>query len=111
MPPQPPPLVPGFTVGVLRVEWSTRSYSIAGRKGLVWVAAITECFTGQTNCRHLDHGIANAALIGAVVQGPDGVVSRIAGIEAHCTFTLGVGAEIGILLVPLVEPRATTEEP
>ena len=82
--------------GVMRLTWSyAPSYEIGGRVGIARAATITECHSRGW----LPRDVVIAALMGMIVQDPEGTPKRIVGVEAHCTSGLGVGATLGLLLL------------
>lgn len=93
------PLCWGFEVGVLRVAWTHDPASILpGRPGLLHPAQISEL---RTRRRLLPRDVVHRALQGVFVHGPDGSLSRIAGVESPCTTALAAGSPLGVLLEPV----------
>jgi hypothetical protein len=100
-PPRPPHLIAGFTAGVLRLTWEDGGpWDLPGR-GLIYPAAITECLGGS---RGYPRDFVIAAIVGLIIQLPNGDVVRIRGVESHCLNTLGTSAlPLGILVGPVDE--------
>lgn len=100
-PRMPEPVSYGFTAGVLRVAWTREPpFTIAGRDGQVFTAILTEVNVDRSM---LPTDAVDAALRGLVVRAPQGRLARITGVERHCTMQQGLGASLGILLVPVEE--------
>lgn len=93
----------GFSAGVLRLVWKqpAESFEVSGRTGRVFVAVVVDC---RTRNGTMDRSTATAALAGAIVWSPAGVLSKIAGVEAYCTMFTFIGDPLGLLLVPVEEP-------
>lgn len=86
----------------MRVSWARdKPYAIAGREGQMFAAEITELGVHATYGLPTD--IARQALRNLIVRAPDGVLSRITGVEVFCTVHQGVGSTLGILLVSIDE--------
>lgn len=92
----------GFSAGVLRLEWDqpTESFEIRGRAGRVYTARLAEIRTprGIINTGDLD------ALVGLIVRSPDGVLSKVTGVERFVSMIQVTGASVGLVLVPVEEP-------
>lgn len=101
-PRSPEPIIYGFTAGVIRITWARdKPYVVTGCEGQMFAAEIAELDVAASH--GLPTEVVRQALSDLVVRAPDDVLSRITGVEMFCTHHQGVGATLGILLVPLNE--------
>lgn len=100
--PRPPaPLSYGFGAGVIRIAWTREPlFAVKGREGYVYTATITEINVDRGT---LPSEVVRGALFALIVRAPDGVLSRIVGVEMFCTMHQTVGAWLGLLLVAIEE--------
>lgn len=94
----------GFTVGIMRIEWSyDPGFIITGRDGMMYTASVIQIENHRAMLKMDD---ACAALINVIVHHPiDGSIMRIKGVERFCVtkISTGTAGRIGLLLVPVDE--------
>jgi hypothetical protein len=82
----------GFTVGTLRIAWRDIQ-PWQHPRGIVYHAILDDIGMDRTVPRESAH----AALIGQVVQLPDGTSREILGVESPASIALHAGSPLGLL--------------